>query len=133
MSKCVLVIDDEEAVRKSFLLALKKTQYQVDTASNGKDALNLFSQKNYDLVYLDLKMPGMSGAEVLVRIREKNKAVPIYIVTAFHREFFDELTNARKEGIDFELLMKPIELDQIRTITEAILEGRAIIEGDSDV
>jgi len=130
MSKHILVIDDEEAVRKSFILALKKTGYTVDTASNGREGLDLFMKKGYDLIYLDLKMPIMTGAEVLMKIREKDKAVPIYIVTAFHQEFFDQLKDARKAGADFELLMKPIGIEQIRTITEGILEGELILEGD---
>jgi DNA-binding response OmpR family regulator len=130
MSKHILVIDDEEAVRKSFILALKQKNYTVDTASNGKEGLDLFLQKDYDLIYLDLKMPVMSGAEVLSKIREQNKTVPIYIVTAFHQEFFDELQDARQQGTDFELLMKPIGIQQIRSITEGILEGKLILEGD---
>ncbi len=130
MSKHILIIDDEEAVRKSFILALKQKDYTVDTASNGKEGLDLFLEKNYDLIYLDLKMPVMSGAEVLLKIREKNKTVPVYIVTAFHQEFFDELQSARKQGTDFELLMKPIGIQQIRSITEGLLEGELILEGD---
>lgn len=123
MSKRILVIDDEEAIRKSFALALEKTRYEVETAANGKDGLNLFMQEKYDLVFLDLKMPGMSGVETLLKLREINKAVPVYIVTAFHKEFLDELADARKKEIDFELLIKPLGLSQIREIAGAILEG----------
>lgn len=123
MNKSILVIDDEEAVRKSFALALEKTEYEVETAENGKIGLDRFGQEKFDLVFLDLKMPGMSGVETLLKIREKDSVVPVYIVTAFHKEFLEQLADARKQEIDFELLIKPLGLAQIREIVGAILEG----------
>ena len=129
MHKRVLVIDDEQAVRKSFELALKKTPYTLDAAAKGEEGLKLLQEQAYDLIYLDLKMPGMSGVETLLRIREKDKDIPVYIVTAFHKEFFDELTEARKQEIEFELLMKPIGLEQIREITSAILDDEGHFSG----
>jgi len=134
MGKRILVIDDESAVRKSFLLALKGSAYHVDTAANGQEGLAMFRQNHYALVYLDLKMPGLSGVETLLEIRKADNDVPVYIVTAFHREFFEELNDARKQQIDFELLMKPIGLDQIRQVTEDILRGAGgSLEADGDV
>ena len=123
MSTRILVIDDEQAVRKSFVLALSGAAYDVDTAANGEEGLALFKERAHALVYLDLKMPGLSGVETLLAIRELDMKVPIYIVTAFHREFFDQLADARKREIEFELLMKPIGLDQIREVTHGILAG----------
>ena len=123
MSKRILVIDDEAAVCKSFALALENSEHEVETAANGKAGLDLFGQEKYDLVFLDLKMPVMSGVETLLKLREKNKTIPVYIVTAFHKEFLDELADARKKEIDFELLIKPLGLAQIREIVGAILEG----------
>ena len=127
MNKRIVVIDDEEAVRKSFALALEKSKYEIETAENGEIGLDRFGQEKYDLVFLDLKMPGMSGVETLLKIREKDSAVPVYIVTAFHKEFLDELADARKKEIDFELLIKPLGLSQIREIVGAILEGGASV------
>ena len=106
MKKRILIVDDEEAVRKSFALALKKQPYEMDVAENGKVALQKLDARPYDLVYLDLKMPVMNGVETLIEIRKRNAEVPVYIVTAFHREFFDELTEAREKQMEFELLRK---------------------------
>ncbi len=68
-------------------------------------------------------MPGMSGIEALRAIRKVNKETPIYIVTAFYREFFDELNAIEKEGIDFELIKRPIHSDQILSVAKSVLES----------
>lgn len=123
MSKRVLVIDDEEAVRKSFTLALEDTDYQVDTAESGEKGLEKTQSTAYDLIFLDLKMPGLDGVATLREIRKKDNDVPIYIVTAFYSAFFDQLREAEEDGLDFELLKKPIGSDQILLVAKSILEG----------
>ena len=133
MTKRILVVDDEEAVRKSFALAFKKMPYELDFAENGRIALEKFDQASYDLIYLDLKMPEMNGVETLNEIRNRDKNVPIYIVTAFHKEFLDELAEARKNKLDFDLLMKPVGREQIIAVTKGILEGGYLLEGGDDV
>ncbi len=121
MSKRILVIDDEEAVRTSFTLALGDAGFEVDTAESGEKGLQMKKDTEYDLIFLDLKMPGMSGVETLRQIRKTDKRVPIYIFTAFHKEFFEELKIARKEKLSFEILKKPIGTDLIVTLTKLIL------------
>ena len=130
MSKRILVIDDDAAVRKAFALALDDTSYEVVTAEGGEEGLRKLGEAAFDLVYLDLRMPGMDGVTTLRAIRKGDADLPVYIVTAFHREFFDDLTEVRKEGIAFELLRKPIEREHIIRITRGILEGAEILEGD---
>ncbi len=123
MSKNVLVIDDDAGIRKTFVLALKGTGYHVDTAETGEEGIEKERSKKYDLIFLDLKMPGMSGIEALRKIRKVNKETPIYIITAFYKEFFDEIEKKKKEGIDFELIKKPIHSDQILLVAKSVLEG----------
>ncbi len=123
MSKNILVIDDDAAVRKSFVLALKDTGYQVDTAETGEEGVEKEQSKKYDLIFLDLKMPGMSGIEALREIRKVNRRTPIYIITAFYKEFLDELKTVEKEDITFELIKKPIVDDQIILVAKSVLEG----------
>ncbi len=123
MSKRVLVIDDEEAVRKSFALALEDTDYEVHLADGGEKGLEMNNEAHYDLIYLDLKMPGINGVDTLRAIRKIDKDVPIYIVTAFHKEFLEQLKSVAKDGVDFELLHKPIGMDQIIEVTNAILKN----------
>ncbi len=123
MNKRILVIDDEEAVRMSFTLALEGTGFEVDTAESGEIGLQMKNDAEYDLIFLDLKMPGMNGIQTLRQIRETDKDVPIYIVTAFHKEFFDEPKIARKEKLGFEVLKKPIGNEEIVLLTKSILGG----------
>jgi len=123
MSKRILVIDDDLATRKSFELALEDTDCQVDTAKSGGEGIYKASSTKYDLIFLDLKMPGINGVETLIRLRDDGCKMPIYIITAFHEEFTDQLRNAADEGYEFEVMQKPIMSEDLVTITKAILEA----------
>ncbi len=117
----VLVMDDEESVRDAFADALEDMPYVVEAVSSGDEALVKAKSSPADLVFLDLKMPGMDGVEVLHQIRELDEAVPIYIVTAFHAEFLDRLQAAEEKGLTFQLLHKPIGQEAIRKVANAVL------------
>ena len=123
MGKRVLVIDDEEAVRKSFVLALEDSDYQIDTVGSGEEGIEKARTTKYAVIFLDLKMPGLDGVATLRELYQIDREVPIYIITAFHTEFFDKLKGAAKDGIDFQVLEKPIDIDQILSFTKAVLEG----------
>jgi DNA-binding response OmpR family regulator len=122
MNKCILVIDDDEAVRKSFILALEDTAYQVDTVESGEKGIEKVKGARYDLVFLDLKMPGLNGVQTLRKLRQLDIIVPVYIVTAFHKEFFKDLKMLSEDGIPFDLLRKPIGSDEIVQLTESMLK-----------
>lgn len=123
MRKRILVIDDDSAVRKSFVFALEDEDYQVDTAKSGEQGVDMTSNTGYDLIFLDLKMPGINGVETLFRLRNAGHKMPIYIVTAFRKEFTDQLRIAAEEGYGFEVMQKPIESQDLVRLTNAILEG----------
>ncbi|MCK4575501.1 response regulator [candidate division WOR-3 bacterium] len=122
MMKRILVVDDDEAIRKLFLLSLEGKGFQINTAGTGKKAIEIAKQVKYDLIFLDLKMPGMNGIETLRELRKINMNVPIYIITAFHEEFFNELKSVEEDGIDFELLKKPFDTEQLISVANEILE-----------
>ncbi len=123
MNKRILVIDDEEAIRKSFSLSLMDSGYEVETVELGEKGIEKAGKERYDLIYLDLKMPGLNGVETLRELRKIDRDVRIYIVTAFYGEFFAELKKATEDGIDFEVLTKVLGSDQIAGITKGVLEG----------
>ena len=127
MSKRILVIDDDEAIRKSFTLALMGSGYEVETAESGEKGIEKAGSGRYDLIYLDLKMPGLNGVETLQELRKRDRDIPIYIATAFYGEYFQGLQEATKDGIDFEILQKPLSGDQIAAITRSILEDAEVI------
>ncbi len=123
MSKRVLVIDDDLAIRKSFALALEDANCQVDTAESGEEGIDKASNTKYDLIFLDLKMPGINGVETLIRLRDNGHKMPVYIITAFHEEFMDQLRVATDEGYELEIMQKPIENHDLVRIIEAIFES----------
>ena len=123
MNKQILVIDDDAGIRDAFILALKNTEYRVDTAENGEEGIAKEQKKKYDLIFLDLKMPGMTGIEALREIRKVNRDIPIYIITAFYKEFFQELKAVQEEGLKYELIKKPIIDEQILLVVKGVLEG----------
>ena len=122
MNKRILVIDDDEGIRKLFKRALEDTSYQVDTAESGPVGVKMQDVYRYDLIFLDLNMPGMNGIEVLSKIRASDKQVPIYIITAFHQDYLEAITDIFQKGLKFEIAHKPLTIDQIISITAESLE-----------
>ena len=121
MTKSILVIDDDQAIRDSFVLSLLEAPYQVDTAPSGEEGIEMVRKSDYDIIFLDLKMPGLDGVETMRELRKINKDTTIYILTAFYGDFVERLKEALKDGIEFEIMRKPITGDQIRLILESIL------------
>ena len=102
----ILVVDDEVGPRESLRMILKPT-YEVYTASNGQEALQFIRREKIDLVTLDLKMPGISGIDVLKEINKLNADIEVVIITGY-----GTLTNAveaiRYGAVDF--ISKPFNV-----------------------
>lgn len=81
--KKILVVDDEENIRELYRDELAEEGYKVELAADGHEALEKIETFRPDLVTLDVKMPGIDGIEVLRRIREKHRALPVMLLTAF--------------------------------------------------
>ncbi|MBE3596471.1 MAG: response regulator transcription factor [Hydrogenibacillus sp.] len=77
----LLVVDDEERIRRLLKMYLMQEPYDIDEADNGVDALKMAQENDYDVILLDLMLPGMDGIEVAERLRDK-KATPIIMITA---------------------------------------------------
>ena len=88
--KTILVVDDEEAIRLLYREELSDAGYQVQVAANASEALRMVQQARPDLMTIDIKMPGMDGIELLRKVRETYRDLPIIICTAygdFKRDF----------------------------------------------
>jgi len=83
MSKAkILIVEDEQKLSRVLQLELEYEDYETMIADNGKDALRLIKEKDWDLVLLDIMIPEMSGFEVLRRVRREDEATPILLLTA---------------------------------------------------
>jgi CheY-like chemotaxis protein len=118
----ILSIDDERSVRRSFVMALEDTRYTVDEAESGERGLEKMRAQRYDLVFLDMRMPGMDGVDTLRGIRGLDPDVPVHFVTAFHQSYLDRLHEAQADGLGFEVIRKPLSLRQIAAVVQSILD-----------
>ncbi|MHB1203994.1 MAG: response regulator [Rhodospirillaceae bacterium] len=121
--KRILVIDDDTAVRDSIMAALDYRDYVPDGADSGVAGIESAKLQRPDLVFLDLKMPGLSGVETLSRLREIYPDMPIFLVTGFYGEFLEPLKELRRRGTVFEVARKPLTVAEIRAIADGVLES----------
>ncbi len=112
----ILVIDDDEGVRDAFELALDGQDCEVETAEEGEAGLRKFATHRPDMVFLDLRMPGIDGFETLRRLRRMDDTIPVFIVTAYHPEYLDALETLSASSLSFELISKPMSADHIRSV-----------------
>lgn len=73
MRKRILIIDDDPAIRQSFVLALRDMEYIVDTVETSEEGIKYGREEKYDLIFLDIKMQGITGIDILREIRKVNK------------------------------------------------------------
>ncbi len=81
--KKILFADDEESIRLLYQEEFEEAGYEVVLAANGEEAVEKFSKTRPDLLVIDIKMPGMDGIEVLKKVREQSKDVPVILCTAY--------------------------------------------------
>ena len=106
----ILWTDDEIDLLKPYILFLEERDYRVTTAANGVDALSLVEQHDFDLIFLDENMPGLSGLETLERIKVITPATPVVMITKSEEE--DIMDEALGSKIS-DYLIKPVNPKQI--------------------
>lgn len=106
----ILWTDDEIDLLKPHILFLENKGYQLSTASNGTDAVELVSKQHFDLIFLDESMPGLSGLETLSRIKEMNNTVPVVMITKNEEE---DIMDAAIGSKISDYLLKPVNPKQI--------------------
>lgn len=115
----ILIVDDEKNIRLTIAQSLDPLGYQVATADNGEDALLQLQAQEYDLILLDLKMPGMNGLEVLRRAIEIQPEIKIIIISA-HGTIEDAVEAMKLGAVDF--LQKPFTPKELRDLVFQVLE-----------
>jgi DNA-binding NtrC family response regulator len=121
MKKRILVIDDEEKLRRVIELHLVSAGFEVEKSASAEEALRMAGQA--DLVLTDLRLPGMDGLELLGLLRRQNMNAPVIVMTAFGT--VEKAVEAMKAGA-FDFLMKPFSLDYLTTVLNKALEVRAL-------
>jgi len=106
----ILWVDDEIDLLKPHILFLEKKNYSVTTCNNGRDAIDIFEENNFDIVFLDENMPGMSGLETLSEMKEKKSSVPMIMITKNEEEYIMEEAIGSKIA---DYLIKPVNPNQI--------------------
>ncbi|AFN75640.1 response regulator receiver protein [Melioribacter roseus P3M-2] len=119
----ILWIDDEIELLRSHIIFLNEKGYEVDTATNGNDAINQVKSKNYDLIFLDEMMPGMGGLETLAGIKEINPNIPVVMVTKSEEE---SLMNEAIGSKISDYLIKPVVPSQVLMVCKKMLEKKKI-------
>jgi DNA-binding NtrC family response regulator len=120
----ILVVDDEAVVRESLKDWLIEDDYEVGLAASGEDAVSIAREKSWDVILLDLKMPGMDGLETLKRLRKMMPEAEILMMTAFAT--IDTAVQAMKEGA-FDYLVKPFDPDEIEMHIKKIVEHKELV------
>jgi DNA-binding NtrC family response regulator len=119
----ILIIDDDEAIRDACSQTLNKDGYKVKTAKDGVEGLKLLKEESFQVVLLDLRLPGVDGMEVLSKIKEESPETPVIIITAYAS--IESAVEAMKRGA-FNYLAKPFSPEELRVITRKALKSREV-------
>jgi len=114
----VLVVDDDPAVRKSFDRVLSNKGYAVITAESGEEALAKLNEEKYDIVYSDIRMPGISGLEVAETVKANRPWTPVVIITGFGSDAAE--ARAKAAGVSG-FLHKPLSPEMIEDSARDVL------------
>jgi two-component system NtrC family response regulator len=125
MTGPILVVDDDQNLRWVTQTQLEDAGYTVVTVANGEAALSAMDQQRPALVLTDLKMPGMSGIELLERIRAQDSDIPVVLMTAFGT--IQSAVQAVKAGA-YDYLTKPIDAEELLIVVNRALERQKLVE-----
>jgi len=115
----IMIVDDEFVVRESLYHWFSREGYEAETASNGEEALKKLEKSNFDVLFVDMKMPGMDGFEVLEQVKQIYPDTAVVIMTAYGS--IDSAVKAMKTGA-LDYLLKPFKPDQLALVMEKIYQ-----------
>jgi len=121
-AKRVLIVDDHQPIAWALCQALGEDGYDACFANSGQEALQLAGERDFDLVFTDLKMPGMSGIEWVRKLRDRGSTAKVVVMTA-HGSFETAVDALRLGVVDY--LIKPVDVDQAKCIAAAALTAPA--------
>ena len=113
----IMIVDDEKIVRESFQLWIEKSGHSVETSESGFAALEKLSERNFDLLFVDIKMPGMDGIELLKKVKEEYPDIFVVVMTAYGS--IESAVEAMKLGAT-DYLLKPFKPGLLNLVMEKI-------------
>src|SRR5512133_2057960 len=120
----ILVIDDEKSIRNTLQEVLEYENHKVDVATNGAEAIELFSNGDYDVVLCDIKMPGMDGIEVLEKMHMLARDIPIIMISGHGN--IDTAVEAIKKGA-YDFIEKPLDLNRLLVSMRNAMERNDLV------
>ncbi len=117
----ILIIEDDEEMRSLLADFLKDEGYEADSVDNGSDAFQTLAREAFDLVITDIRMPGLTGFDILSAIKKFQLEIPVIVITAFGGEEVYRRSIAR--GADG-YLEKPIHFHKLRALIRDLVKGR---------
>lgn len=124
----VLVVDDKDSMRNMLTETLMDEGFQVDAAADGNRAIELIKNKTYDVVLTDLKMPGISGLEVLAKTKDIDTDTAVIVMTAYGT--IEDAVEAMKNGA-YDFLTKPFDTKHLVVLVNRALENRRLVAENS--
>lgn len=124
----ILVMEDELSVAKGLEMVLTEEGYAVDLAMTGKDALEFFDRKAFDLLVADLRLPDINGMEVIRTVKAKKPKTGVVVITGYAS--VNSAVDAMKLG-SFDYLPKPFTDDEIKSAVEGALKSKQAVPSDS--
>ena len=129
MTARILVVDDQTVVVRSCMRILSGPEYQVDVAKDGYEALRKIEETTYDIIILDIMMPGIDGLEVLARVKETHPDIDVIMVTGLPQ--IDVTVKSMKLGA-FDYLAKPFDPNELRLVVQRALAQRRLARDNVD-
>jgi len=126
----ILVVDDERGLCAGIQEALKREGYVVDAANDGPTALRLVAERLYNLVVTDMKMPDMSGLQLLKEVKQKSRDTMFVLMTAYGT--VESAVEAMKEGA-YDYVAKPLDMQRLRALVVKALEFQAVVAENNEL
>ncbi|MDH3328727.1 MAG: sigma-54 dependent transcriptional regulator [Desulfobulbaceae bacterium] len=119
----ILIIDDELSMREFLKILLEKDGHTVEMAANGSSALELAASNDFDLVVSDIRMPGMSGLDLLAELKKINGDLPVIMITAFASP--EDAVVAMKNGA-YDYITKPFKVEEIKKVIKSATARKTV-------
>ena len=125
MNARILIVDDEEIVIRSCMRILASDEFSLDSAHDGLEALKKIAESDYDMLIMDIKMPKMSGIEVLQRVKESHPDIDVIMITGLNE--IETAVKAMKLGA-FDYLPKPFDPEELEMVVARAFERRRLLQ-----